>query len=338
MADLSSVGGDSPCPRTEEPPLTCDFASAWPAIERPLRRYVASRGVTSHDIDDVVQEVATRVLRRSLFYSGAEDLQKYCFVVARNLVTDEARGRRRVTSGVHELSALADPCGSDALDQVEDRLLLESVSVQLSHLSEREQAALTPTRREASATERNRAAVARHRARNRLRALVGPLAGVISVAGAGFRKLLEESRRVATLAPAAAILLLVIGGGALRAPAGPSQATGTRPTLDSAMQGPGTQPSRQAAVRRRQIGQSPRVTAPTNASHPTAATHEVVGITGPASAHLGVGLRPQEADDPFLCVGDSGDPKALCVDTPTACASGLSLNPRAYWFRPRCRS
>ena len=60
----------------------------------PLRRYVASRLGDRHDVDDVVQETAERVLaaREPLDPDAA---LAYAIVVARHVLADRSRAARR---------------------------------------------------------------------------------------------------------------------------------------------------------------------------------------------------------------------------------------------------
>jgi hypothetical protein len=315
MTDLHRWDDDSPCPPPNRAALTRDFEREWPDLEPALKRFVVSRGVAVHEVDDLTQEVALRVLRRGQRFQTAEDLRRYCFVVARNLCADLGHLRRRTAGRVVELG-FEDKAAADRLDQVEDRLLLRNVAVALDELAPRDRLALAPTSMTASPAERNRAAVARHRARTRLRALVGPLAGVLTPVGALVRRLLKGSRPV-VLAPAALSLLLLVGTGVVSAPApGPAPAgLGPRPAVSSGPRSAvGTGGTGSASRAPRRVAPAASVTGARSSPQPST----VVRVTGPAGAHAGVATRPQKADDPLLCMDDPHDAAPpTCADVPT---------------------
>jgi DNA-directed RNA polymerase specialized sigma24 family protein len=170
-ADTAPLG-----PRPSSEAITPDFAATWPAVETPLRRYLGSIGVNRHDIDDLVQETASRAIGFKVPYHDAGDLRAWSFVVARRLLADLHRSRKRQEA--FDGTQRPDPTQDDLMRQVEDRLVLETVVASAAQLTVAERRHLT-VRSRGTAAERNRANVARHRARQRLRKLVGPLVGVL---------------------------------------------------------------------------------------------------------------------------------------------------------------
>jgi len=211
--------------------ITADFAVTWPAVETPLRRYLGSIGVNRHDIDDLVQETASRAIRVKVPYNDASDLRAWSFVVARRLLANLHRSRRRqvVLDGAHR----PDPRQDDLMAQVEDRLIIEKVVASAANLTvaERLHLAVRPAN---SPAERNRANVARHRARQHLRRLVGPLA----VAGFFLRRrgpLMSASLGIAAVALPLALLPSQHGS-----PTGTNapHRTDTRPTAATAFSEP----------------------------------------------------------------------------------------------------
>ena len=79
----------------------------------PLRRYVATRVATRHDVEDVVQETLARVLdARYRLEEGT--LLAYAFVVARNVITSAHRDRERARRHAPLLIDLREPERPDA--------------------------------------------------------------------------------------------------------------------------------------------------------------------------------------------------------------------------------
>jgi hypothetical protein len=139
---------------------------------------LASLGSARHEIDDLVQETAARALEHRVPFDSAADLRRWCFVVARRLLIDEIRAQRR-RAPLETAAADADPVSAAELSRVEDRALLRHVAASWHTLKAADKAALktvTTVPAQSDRAEQNRRNVARHRARGRLRALVGPLA------------------------------------------------------------------------------------------------------------------------------------------------------------------
>lgn len=68
------------------------------SFQAPLRRYFLRQGIASGDVNDLVQEVFVRVLRRGEMDS-LDNPQGYVFQAAANLLKDNAR--RNITRSAH---------------------------------------------------------------------------------------------------------------------------------------------------------------------------------------------------------------------------------------------
>lgn len=149
----------------------------WRTVEPRLRRYLLARRVPAVDVDDVVQEVALRVLVHSPDYDGADDLLPWCITVARNVATDAVRaGARRAPADLTPDVPAAD----DVEGQVAARLELERTLAALKTLTFPDQRAIVEgidqSRPCHDRTTSVRLAVRRHRARQRLLALLAAIA------------------------------------------------------------------------------------------------------------------------------------------------------------------
>jgi len=162
--------------RSAESVLTDDFEVVWPDVADRLRAMLRRRGVQHHDIDEIVQETATRAISTRVPYDDADHLFRWASVVSGRLAIDLRRRVARLSDD--ELPDRADTI--DVAMAAEHRVVLGAVRTRLPELSLRDQAVLLSTfHDEPSANRRDsvRVAVARHRARNRLRLLMDGLAG-----------------------------------------------------------------------------------------------------------------------------------------------------------------
>lgn len=174
--DLPSDGAGSLCQRPTSSAVTDNFAEGWRFVDTPLRRYLGSLGVKGTDVDDIAQETAVRAIESGMHSKDPTELRRWAFVVARRLVVDLHRVRRRTTEMLPAVER--DLAQEDELLRVENRHLLRSVLNAVAALQPHDRRALAIASNQSPA-ERNRAKVARYRARRRLRDLVGPLAVVL---------------------------------------------------------------------------------------------------------------------------------------------------------------
>ena len=315
MADLSLEVGDSPRPRRDPHPLTREFSNSWPALEQALLRWLASRGLDTHDARDIAQEVAVRVLARGHRWTSEEDLRRYCFVIARNLHIDQVRQERHFASAPSP--DRPDLASADGFDQVEDRQLLHKVEAVAPQLSATHRAALLDATAYRTASERNRANVARFRARASLRKLVGPLAGVLTPAGALLHRLLAAFRRASVVAvPAALAMLFSMGVFVSLDPQPPLQAD-----LTPFSAYPSAQPSPS------QNAQTDSGSRPTSGSAQSvepgvgmpASPTPILQATAPGRTHFALGTRSPTSSDSLVCIDNPNDPtSSMCAQPPQA--------------------
>jgi DNA-directed RNA polymerase specialized sigma24 family protein len=178
------------------------LADVWPEVSCRLTKLLMSRGAPRDVADDVVQEVAARVLAKEIVFGDATDLLRWAVPVALNLLVDNARSAHRVTP----VTETPDQPVADVADLVAHRDRLGRVLGAIRHLSPADQAALTASddlpadRREAV-----RLAVRRHRARRRLLALVDGVAAFAAFL-AGWAKRSRVPVTAVAVAPVAFVL------------------------------------------------------------------------------------------------------------------------------------
>jgi len=289
------------------PTVTGDFAGAWQIVDAPLRRYLGSLGVAGTDVDDIAQETATRAIETGMRYDDPTELRRWAFVVARRLAVDLHRARRRTTAITPAVER--DVVQEDQLLQVESRHLLRSVLAAVATLHPRDRDALATIPGQTPA-ERNRAKVARHRARRRLRELVGPLA----VALAWSRR---HSHVVAIggAALAAALPTLVLPYVAQQDGAASSTGVTARYNPEAAARllapgGPARAPSKGngAIVRSLRFGDRTRST-------PTNARHSALTVNGPTGTQATVFTEDKDGGHkPLFCT--HGAAVNRCIDLP----------------------
>jgi DNA-directed RNA polymerase specialized sigma24 family protein len=302
--------------------LTHDFESVWPEVSGRLRSMLRRRGVRHHDIDEIIQETATRAISTRVSYEDADDLFRWASVVGGRLAIDLRRRGARLSDD--ELPDCADTV--DVAAAAEHRVVLGVVKHRLRELSVHDQEALLSTfSDEPAATRRDsvRVAVARHRARNRLRILLDGLAGssiILWIRRCRVSSAPVEAISYAT-AQAAACVLITIGAW-----------TGLS---DQSTNGSASQPLPVAHI----VSTSPMPAAPTpsalggtqeesGASRPTPASPRPsvpalldtgVAVSEPNSGHSArVDSREKGESDHLWCLTpppDAGQP-TRCFDSP----------------------
>jgi hypothetical protein len=306
-----------PGQRRSEPALTVAFEDVWQRqLAGSLRGYLRSMGATQHEIDDVLQETAVRALETDLAFEDEPHLRRWCFVVARRCWID-ARRRASRTVTMEEAAHCADPTGADLLARVEDRQVLRRLVEVLPLLrpADRE-ALLSPvTMGDADPHERNRRNVARHRARRRLKALLGPLG---AVTGCGLAGLLRRSPRASTTVAAAVPVLFVFALGAPAGSTGPS--TSLTPSVSTAKDA--AVAADVTATRRHEPPALPRppvnaMMTPARAVAPgldqeVGGTRVLSSLEAPGQTHVSVTERERTAEDALLCL--TGDLVRVCIE------------------------
>jgi hypothetical protein len=180
--------------------LLTEESAGWAVTSSTVARYLRARGVQQCDVDDLVQEVALRVLTARPG-PDPEKVLPWCLVVARNLSVDLARSRSRNLC-VADVPETAGPC--DVEHEVVQRAELHKVLAALQVLAPADRAAIWDGVNEVPAPPDRktavRLAVRRHRARQRL-------AGAVACA---LGWLLWPVRRARQLSPAAALAPLAL--------------------------------------------------------------------------------------------------------------------------------
>jgi DNA-directed RNA polymerase specialized sigma24 family protein len=152
------------CPR--EPHL----AATWPETARRVRAYLVRRGVREAACEDILQEVAVRVLRSGVVFRGADDLVPWACVVVWRVHIGDYRKRQRG----HEDALWVDlPSRESVEDAAVARMRFTEVARAIATLNDRDQSVLFATLADPvpwpDCSQASRAAVVRYRARVRLR-------------------------------------------------------------------------------------------------------------------------------------------------------------------------
>jgi RNA polymerase sigma factor (sigma-70 family) len=93
LRNVSDPGDDT----AEETPSGAAFGKRSNALRAALTRFFASRGIAAVEIDDLVQDVFLRVVRRGAL-DTLDNVEAYVFATAQSVLAD--RGRRRATRQV----------------------------------------------------------------------------------------------------------------------------------------------------------------------------------------------------------------------------------------------
>ncbi|MCU1589533.1 MAG: DNA-directed polymerase sigma-70 factor [Frankiales bacterium] len=224
MVLLEREGADERA-RTNEPVITqAPFVGCWPQAAAVLRRFLIRRGTNPADAEDLVQECALRVLSHEPSYRDADDLLRWCLPVVRNLSVDSYRRTRRdvPTDRIPD-----QPSHRDLHEEVEHRAELERVLGAMAQLRPHDRhAILSAVQDEPTAGNRREAVrdnVRRHRARQRLTALLSALLGFAVAA-------VRRTGTTATVLPAvlaAFAIAVAVGGSGRPGSAGAAPAAGT---------------------------------------------------------------------------------------------------------------
>ncbi|HEX8002836.1 MAG TPA: sigma-70 family RNA polymerase sigma factor [Mycobacteriales bacterium] len=289
------------------PVITPGFESVWPDVERRLRALLYRRGLDQPSADDVVQEVALRVLAHGVTFESAGDLLRWAAPVACRLHVDLLRHRARLTDPEE---ATDRPSRDDVAGEVADRLELQRALRAIARLRPADRDAIIDAVASEPAVPRDRQeavrlAVRRHRARTRLAVVLEQLAGWVAATLAGWRALLRDRRGhvLAALVPAAAVLPLILSphttpppdsvaapppvAAAPAAPVVRAIAT-TRAVTATAVRAP-VRPAATTVSRTRRAAPAP------------SARREDVKVRAPGIGIV-AGRDARQSDDKFLCV------------------------------------
>lgn len=302
-----------PLPRSNDDMITKKLESAWPAVSTRLRSMLQRRGVTCHDAEEAIQETAARAMSATVQFSDADDLFRWASVVSWRVAIDARRRDTRVSD--LEPPERADPI--DVAQAAEHRIVLSAVTDRFKELSERDQAVLLASFDEQPATNRResvRVAVARHRARDRLRGLLNGLAAPVLafVVRRRWRSAPLEAF-VSTAAPALACLAVTAGG--IGGASGVAHAQPRDPVPVSAViaMPEVTPPPRPASSPATEVAD----TAPVSEGP---AQNWSIALPGPPGQPTGIKSRPRQESDHLACVTlpSLAGPATTCVDPPSA--------------------
>jgi DNA-directed RNA polymerase specialized sigma24 family protein len=307
-----------PTPRLKDDVITQKLESAWPSVSARLAAMLRRRGVNPHDADEAVQETAARAMSTGVDFVDADDLLRWASVVSWRIAID-ARRRSRVS----QFDLPDRPDHVDVAQAAEHRIVLSAVTTRFKELSERDREALLTTFDDPVASTRResvRVAVARHRARTRLRQLLEGLAAPVG-AFIGRRRWHATPRQelVATTAPVLTCIALavstVIGGPSQEATRPVDVPQVTAVTIPSAVPAPAGAPTVPSAAKEKATTTHSAPPPPTTASGVTAD----VQVDDPAGKSTNVGTRPRRPDDHLACftLPSTSGLVTTCVDPPT---------------------
>lgn len=310
--------------RAGAPVITAPFESVWPDVERRLRALLYRRGLDQPSADDVVQEVALRVLSNDVTFESSTDLLRWAAPVACRLHVDLLRHRARMTDPAE---ADETPARDDVAGEVADRLELQRALRAIAALRPADRDAIIDAVTAEPTVPRDRQeavklAVRRHRARTRLAVALEQLAAFVGGTLAGWRLLARERRgpALAMIPAAAAAIPLVVAlgpGPAHERPPRPPAAAGapnnTDPRLGStaphaavvpASARP-TMPPAAPATRGQRTDRDHTATRPNS--------YETYEVTTPTGAGVRAGGDNRQQDDRTVCVGHLPVLTRVCV-------------------------
>lgn len=160
------------------PRAAAEFGRQWPALQRRLRSFLGGKGVPASEIDDLVQEVAARLISFWHKVDADRPLWPLTATIALNLLRD--RSRRPEAELVGELAGLAGS-NDDVADAGMARLELAAVVRAMDSLTPSQRTALLqaiePDGERSTAAEK----MLRMRARRRLANAVGRACGGLAL-------------------------------------------------------------------------------------------------------------------------------------------------------------
>lgn len=184
---------------------SAEFPDLWRATARKVALFLRRSGASCELADDLVQDVAVRLLRSEVNLYTAPELLRWSYVVARRLHIDHLRRSDALACDPAALPHTA--ADTDVARTVEARLDLAHVGRLLSSMTTADRESLLQlVQDEAEAPpqsrrESTRLAVQRHRARHRLQKLIAATAALISW-------IVARLQRVGASASVAAALVL----------------------------------------------------------------------------------------------------------------------------------
>ena len=295
--DLQGASGEGAgTSRVRPAVITPSLEAVWPDVERRLRALLYKRGLDQPSADDVVQEVALRVIDNDVTYDSPGDLLRWAAPVACRLHVDLLRHRAR---HVHPEEATEPAARDDVAGQVADRLELQRALRGIASLRPADRAAIMEAVAAdtvpGSRQEAVRLAVRRHRARHRLAVVLEHLAAAVGA----LRLALRDRRTVAlaALVPVAAMPFLVTLPHAAPAAEGATRAV-TVPAAASRREAVTVRDAAPAIARPlpNAAGAAPKV-------RPRPTRTEAVRVSAPAGLGVRAGTERARPGESLLCVG-----------------------------------
>lgn len=291
----------------------------WAEVLRRVVALLRGRGVDAATAEDISQEVAVRAITSGVEYSSADDLMRWASTVAVRLSIDEWRARQRTVVD----SALSDGASSaDASRQAVHRAQLGEVSAGMARLTPDQRAAIVSgvLGDEASTrTDATRVAVARHRARARLREWTDGLAAGLAGLRWRLRGILGDAQSaLAGFAAYAAAAGLMFPAPASAPPKAALVASVREVSLVAPAAGASSRRS-VLALARPMPPSSSRASSASARGHepPWKADHAVAAVPLPDGHQpFIVGTRQNQADDSLVCVGNLRVVPDTCAGKP----------------------
>ena len=205
----------TPGTRTTSAGVTPELTEIWPQVRPRLLAYLQAHGISPANADDVVQDVAERVIRHNVDFADADDLLRWCLPVARHASIDQHRRTTRLVP-IHSVPDSAE--AEDLTEAVGAKLRLRRVIDGLAKLSHADRQTLVEAALDDAVPALDGATrVRRHRARKRLLELVGP-AAIAAWAIRAVRRFGRTGAAIVTPAAVAASFVIAAGGGTVAAP------------------------------------------------------------------------------------------------------------------------
>lgn len=286
---------------------SASLCDVWPETGRKLAAMLRARRVEAWIADDIIQEVALRVLQAQPAYSNGDDLYPWAATVARNLHVSHIRANRKF----RVLESAADVATRGDLEtQVEWRLALASVLQRIEALPEPDRRALADGLAERDASlpsgpEPSRVTVRRHRVRRRLRAAAQGVLAVGAWIWSRRTKLAAGASMPAVIAAAAVQILM----GVVPTLSGPPDAPSVIRVLSNE-QGSAAENSTRGSQLRPHGSDGPATHV--RAKAPATETHAIATLER-GGRGLRVTSRPARPGEALICLHDIPTVGALCT-------------------------
>jgi DNA-directed RNA polymerase specialized sigma24 family protein len=176
--DMETPSSDRPIAGSTSSRMTASLISQnlddfWPEVEPRLLTDLRAHGVAPETARDICQEVAERALIHDVPCVDAGDLLRWARVVGRRIAIDHHRKQARLLVG----DVPDRPIAHGPEEIIGSRLDVEAVVTAMASMSAADQSLILDAESGATRQDRTRIALRRHRARQRLRTIVGSALG-----------------------------------------------------------------------------------------------------------------------------------------------------------------